>query len=182
MTLVVDSIKCVEESDEAGSDDVYLIVFRGRTTPPFESNVQSIGPGSVWSNYDTGESEGTDVNLAFTQQDAVYAIQLVEEDSSKDISGDEVLGAYKTQVGLAWRGAMLSHSPNTGTDAAKADGYEAVRQALLALGSVYMEFPFGDDDQLGIKRVRITKSGQAETIRFRSNAEDATYDIRFKHT
>jgi hypothetical protein len=45
-----------------------------------------------------------------------------------------------------------------------------------------MEFPMGDDDQLGVKRVTITKAGQSQTVRFRSNVEDATYDVTFKHT
>jgi hypothetical protein len=45
-----------------------------------------------------------------------------------------------------------------------------------------MEFPMGDDDQLGVKRVTITKAGQSETIRYRSNAEDATDDVTFEHT
>src|SRR5688572_15054084 len=73
MTLVVDNIKCVEESDEVGADDIYLIAFIGRTVPPFRSALGSIGPAGVWSDFDTGETHGADVSTGlFTASDAVY--------------------------------------------------------------------------------------------------------------
>ena len=107
MSLIVDKIKCVEESDEVGADDIYLITFRGRTVAPFESNVGSVGPGAAWSNFDSGETHGDDVGIAKTFSDAVYAVMMVEKDDGKDIAGDAVLGAWKAQTNLIWKSVIV---------------------------------------------------------------------------
>uniref|UniRef100_A0A7C1JK61 Uncharacterized protein n=1 Tax=Caldilinea aerophila TaxID=133453 RepID=A0A7C1JK61_9CHLR len=184
MSLVVDKIKCIEESNEIGADDIYLIVFRGRTVAPFESNLASIGPGSAWSDFDTGETHHTDVTIAKTQADAVYAVMMVEKDMGKDISGVEVIGAWKAQTDLVWKSIMMGFvaaGQPTSSNSAKAAGFAGIKNALNGLASLYMSFPKGNDDVIDVKRVTITSLGQAQTIRFRSDAEDATYDVTFKH-
>ena len=187
MSLVVDKIKAVEESDEAGADDIYLIVFQGRTIAPFASGLNSVGPGAAWSDFDTGDEDGTDVRVASTNADGVYAAMMVEKDSGKDISGDAVVGAWKAQTDLIWKSLMLGMVAGgiaTGTEAAKSAGFTGIRNALNGLASLYMEFPKGDDDVIDVERVTITQPGQSQTISFRSpsNQEDATYDVTFKQT
>lgn len=185
MTLIVDKIKCVEESDENGADDLYLIGFIGRTVAPFKSALKSIGPGTAWSDFDTGETHNTDVSMGlFSSSDSVYVVMMVEKDSSKDISGSAVVGAWSAQTDLIWKSIMLGMVAGgvpTGTEAAKNSGFVGIRNALHGLASLYMEFPKGDDDVINVKRVNIDQAGQSETIRFRSNFEDATYDVTFKH-
>jgi hypothetical protein len=187
MTLVVDKIKAVEESDEVGADDIYLIAFIGRTVPPFRSALGSIGPGAAWSDFDTGETHHTDVSTGlFSASDAVYVVMMVEKDKAKDISGDAVVGAWAAQTDLIWKSIMLGMVAGgipTGTEAAKTTGFAGIRNALNGLASIYMEFPKGDDDVIDVERVTITQPGQAQTVRFRSpsNKEDATYDVTFKH-
>lgn len=183
MSLVVDKIKCVEESDEIGADDIYLAVFRGNATAPFDSNLVSIGPGTAWADFDTGETHTADVTIAKTRPDAVYAIMMIEKDKGKDISGDEVLGVWKAQTGLAWKTTMLSFAvagQPTNSATAKTAGFNAVKTAMTGLASLYMSFPKGDDDLIRVRRVNIVSPGQTETLRFRSDAEDATYDVTFK--
>ena len=186
MTLIIDKIKCVEESDEVGADDIYLIAFIGRTVAPFGSALRSVGPGNAWSDFDTGETHHSDVSAGlFSASDAVYAVMMVEKDSSKDIAGSAVTGAWQAQTDLIWKSIMLGMVAGgiaTGTDAAKNTGFAGIRNALNGLASLYMEFPKGDDDVIDVERVTITNTGQSQTIRFRSNAEDATYDVTFKHT
>lgn len=187
MALVVDKIKCVEESDEVGADDLYLIVFQGRTVAPFASGLNVVGPGSAWADFDTGETHGTDVRVASTNADGVYAVMMVERDSGKDITGDAVVGAWKAQTDLIWKSLMLGMVAGgiaTGTEAARSAGFAGIRSALNGLSSLYMEFPKGDDDVLDVERVTISQVGQTQTIRFRSpsDEEDATYDVTFKHT
>jgi hypothetical protein len=183
MSLVVDKIKCIEESDELGADDIYLVVFRGYATAPFDSNLASAGPGAAWSDFETGDTRHTDVTIAKTRADAVYAIMMVEKDHGKDISGDEVLGTWKAQTDLAWKATMLSFASSgqsTNSETAKLAGYNAVKKAMLGLASLYMEIPNGDDDVIRVRRVTIVSPGQSQTLRFRSDAEDATYDVTFK--
>ena len=185
MTLVVDSVHCVEQSDESGSDDVYLIGFIGRTVPPLATALGTRGPGALWSNFDTGEKEGTDVDTGlFTAADALYAVMLVEEDAAKDISGDQVLGEWKFQTNAAWKATMLARVAGglpTNSAAGRSEGFIAIKDTLNGLAALYMELPFGDDDVLNTKRVTINQPGQSQVIRFRSDAEDATYDVFFKH-
>ena len=187
MSLVVDRIKAIEESDESGSDDIYLIVFQGRTVAPFSSGLNSVGPGNFWNDFDSGEVENTDHRVASTNADAVYAVMMVEKDASKDVTGDAVVGAWRAQTDLIWKSIMLGMVAGgipTGTAAAKDTGFTGIRTALNGLASLYMEFPKGDDDVIDVERVTISQIGQSQTIRFRSpsNQEDATYDVTFKHT
>jgi hypothetical protein len=41
---VVDRVACLQETSELGSDDVYIVTFRGNTIAPFDSNVGVHGP------------------------------------------------------------------------------------------------------------------------------------------
>ena len=185
MSLVVDKITCVEESDEICADDLYLIVFQGRTVPPFNTGLNSVGPGSAWSDFDTGETHHNDVRVASTNADAVYAIMMVEKDNGKDISGDEVVGAWKAQTDLIWKSIMLGLVAGglpTGSESAKSSAFTGMKNALNGLASLYMNFPKGNDDVLAVKRVTVTSPGSSQKIRFRSVAEDATYDVTFKQT
>ena len=76
---------------------------------------------------------------------------------------------------------FVSGGLSTTSTAAKDAGFNAIANAFNGLSSIYMEFPKGNDDVLAVKRVTITAPGQTQTIQFRSNAEDATYDVTFKH-
>jgi len=185
MSLVVDKIKSVEESDEVGADDIYLIVFEGRTVPPFDAVLNSVGPGTAWSDFDTGETHNADVRIGSTNGDSLYAVMMVEKDRGKDVTGAAVVGAWRSATDLAWKthmGSLLVGGLPTNTERAKIAGFGAIKNTLYGLSSVYMEFPKGDDDVLDVQRVIITTPGQSQTIRFRSNVEDATYDVTFKQT
>lgn len=185
MSLVVDKIKAVEESDEVGADDIYLIVFCGRTVSPFSSVLNSVGPGTAWTDFDTGETHNTDVTIADTFADAVYAVMMVEKDHAKDISGSEVMGAWSAQTDLIWKSLMLglvAGGHSTGSESAKSSGFIGIRNALNGLASLYMNFPKGDDDVIQVQRVTIVAPGSTQTLRFRSEPEDATYDVTFKQT
>jgi len=185
MSLVIDKIKCVEESDEVGSDDIYLIVFQGRTVPPFSSGLNSVGPGSAWGDFDTGETHGNDVRVASTNADGMYAVMMVEKDNQKDISGDEVVGAWRAQTDLIWKSIMLSlvaSGQSTSSESAKSSAFTGMKNALNGLASLYMDFPKGNDDVIKVRRVTIAASGSSQILRFRSDEEDATYDVTFKQT
>jgi hypothetical protein len=143
-SLVVDRVKCVEESNESGSDDVYMVVFRGNTTAPFESNVGVHAPG-IWRDFDTGEVENNDRTIAKFVPGAVYVVMLVEEDNDRDIAGG-VIDMWKAQLALTWTAQMIA-------GASPANAAQAIGTHMKGLASVFMEFPYGNDDILGIKRV-----------------------------
>lgn len=181
MPLLVDHVWCKEETDELGSDDVYMVVFRGNTTAPFDSNVAVWGPGDFWDDFDTDDDWSQDIAIAKWRKDAVYLVMLVEEDNNRDISGQAVLGAWKAQTTLAWKAQMLTllgGGPGPATEAQKQTAATAIRSALQGLSSIYMELPKGNDDLIGApKRVKIAP-GQQPVIDF--IGDGGHYKVRFK--
>src|SRR5262245_22101024 len=167
--LKVGGIRCIEETDEVGSDDIYLVTFRGNSLAPFESNISVKGPGSVWSDFDSGEAVATDVRIAGFRSDSVYVVMLVEEDNDRDIDGDEVVGAWKAQLDLIWKAQMLSllgGGSGPASEAVRAVAAQAIINAMLGLASLYMNFPKGNDDLIDVpKRVRIAP-GQVLKLEF----------------
>ena len=185
MALVVDSIKCVEESDEIGSDLVYLVVFQGRTSVPFASAVKVVWRGSLWE-FDTGNEDNWDVRAASTNADAMYAVMMVEEDYTPDFLTSDVRLAWHEKTDYIWKKLMLENLGQgipTNNTAVKSLGFSRIRDALLELASEWADWaPGSTDDVIQVKRVTITSSGQSQTLRFRSEDEDATYDVTFKQT
>src|SRR5687767_6082495 len=106
-TIFVDQMLCKESADAA--DDIYMIVFRGNTTPPFNSNVAVKGPGTFWDDFDAGEVWNQNITVAMYRPDAVYVVMLIEQDSKKDID-DTALGLWKSMTDLAWKAVMLSQT------------------------------------------------------------------------
>jgi hypothetical protein len=180
--LFVDAVRCVSETDETGSDDVYLVVFRGDPKPPFNSNLGVHGPGQPWSDFDTGELDPTDVSIAKFFPDAVYVVMLVEEDDGRDLSGSDIIDNWKLKCGIAWRNAMLSiaaggHLPPTPALAAAAA--QSVGDAMRELAKTDMEFPTGNDDPIGSPQQVVIAPGQTPTLVFKSG-DGGVYRIRFK--
>jgi hypothetical protein len=152
--LLVDAVRCVEETDEIGSDDVYLMIFRGETIKPFNSNVGVHGPEGFWGDFDTGQLRNTDVAVAKFFSTSAYVVMLVEEDHARDISGAEVLGEWRFQCGATWRAAMISLGTpvlvgQPASPAQVAAACKDVGNTMQGLCSIYMSFPKGDDDAIG---------------------------------
>lgn len=86
MRLEVGRITCIEESDEIGSDDIYLAVFIARENQRTGLNV--VGPGPAWRNFDTGESRGQDILLdGKADFGTTYFVAMIECDNAKDLTG-----------------------------------------------------------------------------------------------
>jgi len=180
-SLKVDALRCITETDEVGSDDVYVITFRGNTTAPFASNVGVRGPGTLWTDFDSGNLESTDVTIATFRADAVYVVMLVERDNDRDISGDEVIGAWRSQLDAAWKLTMFSllgANPAPASESQRAVAAQTIVNAMLGLASIYMEFPKGNDDVIDVpKRVRIAPG---QLVKHEFYGDGGHYRIAFK--
>ena len=179
--LIADYIVCLDEEDNVGSDDLYLIVFRGDTIAPFNSNVKVFGPGDFWDDFDAGESRGQDIYVASYRSDSVYVVMLVERDDSKDIDS-EVLGAYRTATGLVWKSQMLSllaGGAGPASDNQRTAAANAISGTMSGLASIYMEFPKGNDDPLGGPQRINLKPGHVQSYLF-ATGDDGLYMVNFK--
>ncbi|WP_063042346.1 hypothetical protein [Nocardia pseudovaccinii] len=161
--VYVDEMKCVDESgsgiDEWGSDDVYLLLFRGRI--PTGAAVQSsteftvTGPGGFWDVMDDGDRRSRDVLVATFDPASLYVVQLIEKDDGRDVAGD-VTGAYRTGLNLAWT-AALARTIGQSASQRRPVLAQAISDSLRALNEVFMELPKGNDDEIGRPQALPTK-------------------------
>jgi hypothetical protein len=84
---------------------------------------------------------------------------LVEQDNATDISGAEVISAWRAQLALVWQAqmfALLAGGAGPATEAQRAAAGQAMVNAMQGLASLYMEFPKGNDDLIDApKRVKV---------------------------
>jgi len=180
-SLIVDHIYCLEETDEFGSDDLYMVVFRGNTIAPFDSNVAVYGPGNFWDDFDTGEDWAQDIPIAKYRTDAVYVVMVVEKDNDRDVNGPQVVGAYKAATSLTWKAQMLSllgGGSGPATESQRATAANAIINTLQGLSSVYMEFPKGNDEIIGKpQRIKVPPTGGASYFFI---GDGGFYQVNFK--
>src|SRR5215204_5566586 len=100
-TLQIGQLKCNEETDEVGSDDIYFVVGIGRRSSPKKGEIKVI-TSSSWLDLESGDPLKTrDVTIdpAFNSQD-FYTITMVERDNGKDIAGSALKVAKDTFASL----------------------------------------------------------------------------------
>ncbi len=94
-TLKIRALRCVEETDEWGPDDVYMGLFRGSFTLPPDLKVVG-GKGTKWANMSSGDLRIEDMTLETNYHpENVYVATLIEQDSGKDLA-----------EGANWAGAL----------------------------------------------------------------------------
>jgi hypothetical protein len=179
-SVVVDHVWCQEETDEAGSDDVYTVTFRAYTTGAFEDNTAVQGPGNFWDDFDTGEDWSQDISIAKSRPDAVYVVMLVEEDNNRDIQGGN-LDLLRSQLDLVWKAQMLAAlkgGPGPATETQRVAAGAAIAGAMNGWGSKLTDFPFGNDEILDYpKRIKVT-TGSPSTRNY--YGDGGHYTLRFK--
>ena len=141
--LVIRALRCVEETDEIGSDDVYMAIFRGSFTLP--PNVKVVGgKGTMWADMTSGKLVTKDMVIEDTyQQGNVYVAALIEQDVNKDL----LVGNALAKVTEFWA--------NNWTKFSGAGGHEnCATIALLFTGGL------DNDELLGARNItRIYTAG-----------------------
>src|SRR6476469_2942649 len=129
-SVYVDAMRCVTSEDS--SDDIYLMMFRGRTVPPFNTGVAAKGPGDFWTDFDDGELWNQDILMVQFFPDAVYAVAVVEQDAGKDVAGGMLTnvrslldGKWKAELALQ---AAAGHLPTS--EVARAAAFNVIKTAL----------------------------------------------------
>ena len=168
--LKVAQLKCLEETDEVGSDDIYFVLGIGRrSTSTKKGEVKVIGPAPAWQDLSTGDLRDQDVTLdsAFNSQD-FYAIAMVERDNGKDITGDEFSNVKDTFAAL-WQTWGVSVQGLTDSQI-----FDNMRHPMnLVIGGA------GNDDLVGsTKLLPKPSTGNSKTLRFIGDGGD--YKVWFK--
>src|SRR5215204_4857766 len=101
-TLQIGQLKCNEETDEVGSDDIYFVVGIGRrSTSPKKGEIKVI-TSSNWLDLESGDrlrTRDVTIDSAFNSQD-FYTITMVERDNGKDVAGSALKVAKDTFASL----------------------------------------------------------------------------------
>ena len=91
--LVIRALRCVEETDEIGTDDVYMALFRGSFTLPPTILVKG-GKGSPWSDMESGSLRTVDMVLDDNyHKENVYVAALIEQDKGLDLADGSMWAA-----------------------------------------------------------------------------------------
>jgi hypothetical protein len=183
-SIYVDWMKCITSSDS--SDDIYLLMFRGRTDPPFNNGVALKGPGNFWTDFDDGELWNQDILMVQFFPDAVYGVIMVERDSGKDITPGH-LSTIKTACDGAWKGELgaqqLAGNPPS-SKVAKAAAFAKVQDALFGLVDLFCGAPNDPDDIIGpnsnksVQRLFIAPGQNSPPLTFKG--QGAHYEVKFK--
>jgi len=171
---------CKESVDAA--DDIYIIAFRGNTTPPFNSNVAVQGPGNFWDDFDAGEPWNQDIPIAMFRPDAVYVVMLVEQDSGKDID-DKALGLWKTMTDGAWKAVMVSQTVAglpTNQEAQKQAAAKAIINSFLGAADATIRAPKDPDDTIGPPQRLVVSPGKTTPLEFKEKDGTGHYKVTFK--
>lgn len=135
--LVVRALRCEEETDEAGSDDIYMAVFRGSFTLP--PNVKVVGgKNTIWANMTSGKLVLKDMALEDTyHQGDVYVAALFDQDSNLDLLLDNTLAKVIEYWAKYW------------TLFPGAAGHEMCATSALIVGGALG----GNDEFLGVRNI-----------------------------
>lgn len=182
MSIFVRKIQCLEDTDEFGSDGIYLVVFRGKTKPPFLSALGVHGPGVDWDDFSPGTVWDPVVKKKIfktTSPDQVYAVVMVERDFGTDVSG-EVLDHWQDVTATAWSSIMetLDAGGTTSASVVKDAGYALIKETLEDLAG-----DLDNDTKIAVRRIKLNESG-VKTVTFQSapNTDHASYKVTFRHT
>jgi hypothetical protein len=179
--VFVDWIKCIKSSDSA--DDLYMVVFRGRMTPPFNSNVGIVAPANFWVDFDDGELWPVPKFIAGFSSDSVYVVLLMERDSGNDINNEDDIKTWKSITGAVWRAQRLSQTVAFLPDN-EAQRNAAANKVIESFGwalNTTSHFPEDPDDKMGEPRRLVISPGQGPPpMSFKESPPDGVYKVKFK--
>jgi hypothetical protein len=160
--LVVRALRCVEETDEVGNDDVYMVIFRGSFSLPPDVKVVG-GKDTVWGDMYTSKLVVHDVVLDDPYHaENVYVAALFEQDWNKDI----LTGGTWGKVAELWAQNWLKFPGPKGSE-------QCALAALVWGGAI------DNDEFLGVRRILpILKDGGKGTLVI-FEGDGGKYRVRF---
>jgi hypothetical protein len=179
--VFVDKMQCITSVDS--TDDIYMIIFRGNTTAPFESNVGVHGPGNFWNGMDaSGPPRDQDILQALFRPDAVYVVMLIEQDTDRDID-DTALGLWKHFTDVQWKAVMLSQTLArlpTNQEPQMTAAAAAIVNTFLGAADATIRFPKDPDDIIGPPQRLVIVPGKKPMLEFKEKGGTGHYKVTFK--
>ncbi|MES2070130.1 MAG: hypothetical protein V4488_07270 [Pseudomonadota bacterium] len=166
--LILKEFRCVEETDEAGADSPYFVVFVGHPGKPESADVKMIRKGEWDNEVSTGDLLVANVPVASgVDTNTLVLVALMEEDVNPDIAGTELSNVRN------WMKAVFqAFGSINGASAAQLSPL-VMPEFIKALNA-----NLTNDDVVGISRLSITTaSGLLPLINF--FGDGGQYKVRF---
>ncbi|WP_229739450.1 hypothetical protein [Nocardia rhizosphaerihabitans] len=181
-SVIVDRMALPNSGDEWGSEDVYMLTFRGSV--PADGGVNSEtqftvrGPGAYWNNFTNGDVRNRDIAIAAYEPDSLYIVSLIEEDGERDVT-EEIESAYRTGLDVVWTAALARTVGQSINDRIEVLA-SAVIEALHGTSGILTNIPvLGDDDQLGRPQRLVLPTNSLQAV-LDFKGEGARYRATFK--
>lgn len=89
--LILKSFKCVEETDEIGSDSPYFVIFHGNPTNPTAAKVRRIRKQAWDTTVDSGETvQANSLAADGVSTSSIVLVAFMEEDNDPDFSSGDL--------------------------------------------------------------------------------------------
>ncbi len=172
--LILKEFRCVEDTDESGSESPYFLVFIGDLETG-KTDVKRIKQGNWDDEVDKGELWVINApvpfahNFSFKTNPTLILVALIEEDVDVDISETEVNNFFKPLLDNSFQSFKKSGSSivTNGISSSVAGDFN------LLLG-----LKLGNDDNMGVKRLKPTgQAGNQPLLNY--FADTGHYRVRF---
>lgn len=167
--LVLQDFDCVEESNEAGDDSPYFVVFIGHPGNSPSSSVVTLRKEQWDNEVSAGDHINANISVASgVNTNTLVLVALMEEDVNADIVGGDLANVQNWMKAIFQAfGSIGGISLNQLKDKVAPEFEKALKANIT------------NDDMLGIKRLNIsTSSGLLSTLKF--DGDGADYRVRFK--
>jgi hypothetical protein len=173
--LMLKEFRCVEDTDESGSESPYFLVFIGDLVTG-KTDVKRIKQGNWDDEVDKGELWVINApvpfvhNFSFKTNPTLILVALIEEDVDVDISNAEVNSFFKPLLDDVFQN--FKNSGATKVTSGISSGVASAFSNLIGL-------KLGNDDNMGVKRLKPTGQTGLQPI-LNYFADTGHYRVRFE--
>ncbi|HYP40517.1 MAG TPA: hypothetical protein VEX13_09165 [Chloroflexia bacterium] len=167
-TLKLKSFRCIEETDETGSDSPYFVIFVGRPGATPSSDVVTIREVQWDNEVDTGDFSTTNSTVAGNVgTNAVVLVALMEEDDGPNVIGSGMLAHIK-QVMNVWFNPLAASNLTP----------QQIAFQILPTFRMMLDVFNGNDEIVSVKSLRVTTlSGNLAPLSL--NGDGGRYQVQF---
>jgi hypothetical protein len=168
--LILKEFRCVEETDEIGSDSPYFLVFVGDAkSGGAQSDVKLVRKDSWDNEVDSGELRTPNITVTDGFDLDLVLVALIEEDWDPDFAG-VTLAMVKAWMASAFN--SLASNVSTGIDNTIAN---LVRDEFVKV----LKQRVSNDEILGVKRLPVEPQSGGLLPLLKFSGDGGSYNVRF---
>jgi hypothetical protein len=169
--LILKEFRCVEETDEVGSDSPYFVIFVGQRGNAPISDVKTIRKDSWDNNIGSGDFRAPNITVAAgVDTSTLVIVALMEEDANPDITGGDLANVQN------WMKSVFQAFGSVGGTSLTQLAAQVKPEFIKALNA-----NITNDEIVNVQRLTITTlSGSLPLVHF--FGDGGHYRVRFRMT